>query len=140
MIAMDFEEIKRSLPHRFPFLMIDRIHFLDPGKRVVASKNISGNDIVFLGHFPGKSIYPGVMITEAIAQAAGIVLKERGGKAAEMMLAHSDIRFLRPVIPGDRLTIEVRTEKVARAGAVVAARVKVLDKLVAKGRMVLKTA
>src|SRR5512147_1310563 len=78
-MQLDFEEIKKLLPQRFPFLMIDRVVEIEPGKHAVALKNISGNDMVFLGHFPEKAVMPGALIIEAMAQTA-IILFATGGK------------------------------------------------------------
>jgi 3-hydroxyacyl-[acyl-carrier-protein] dehydratase len=138
-MILTFEDIKAILPHRFPFLFVDQVEFLTAGERIVAIKNISGNESCFLGHFPKKAIFPGVLITEAIAQAAGILLI---GKEAhtypELLLAHSDIRFFRPVVPGDQIRIEVEAGKVMKMGAIVAGKATVSGVLVAKGRLTLK--
>jgi 3-hydroxyacyl-[acyl-carrier-protein] dehydratase len=138
-MIMDFEDIRRILPHGFPFLLVDRVQFLDVGKRIIALKNISGNDWCFLGHFPEKAIFPGVLIIEAVAQAAGILLfGKKRHPGTEVTLAHSDIRFLHPVVPGDQLTIEVNAIKVMRIGALVSGEVTVAGVMVARGKLTLK--
>jgi 3-hydroxyacyl-[acyl-carrier-protein] dehydratase len=138
-MTLDFEDIRRILPHGFPFLFVDRVQFLDVGKRIIALKNISGNDWYFLGHFPEKAIFPGVLIIEAIAQTAGILLfGKKRHPGGEVTLAHSDVRFLHPVVPGDQLTIEVNAIKVMRIGALVSAEVTIGGVMVAKGKLTLK--
>jgi beta-hydroxyacyl-ACP dehydratase FabZ len=109
---MDIREIARHLPHRYPFLLIDRVIELDPGKRVVALKNVTCNEPFFPGHFPGDPIMPGVLIVEALAQAGAVLLlhdmADREGKLV-YFTGIDKARFRRTVVPGDqlRLTVEV---------------------------------
>jgi 3-hydroxyacyl-[acyl-carrier-protein] dehydratase len=108
---MDINEIREYLPHRYPFLLVDRVVELEVGKSIVAYKNISINEDCFNGHFPDFPVFPGVLITEAMAQAAGILgFKTMGKKPADgslYMFAGTDkLRFRRPVVPGDRLQLE----------------------------------
>jgi 3-hydroxyacyl-[acyl-carrier-protein] dehydratase len=117
--AMDIGEVLEHLPHRFPFLLIDRIRTVELGKRIVALKNVTINEPFFQGHFPGRPIMPGVLILEAMAQAAGIlVFKTQGNKPqadSVYYLAGIDkARFKRPVVPGDQLEIEVVLERGVR--------------------------
>ncbi len=117
--AMDIGEVLEHLPHRFPFLLIDRIRELDLGKRILALKNVTINEPFFQGHFPQRPIMPGVLILEAMAQAAGIlVFRTQGDKPDEnsvYYLAGIDkARFKRPVVPGDQLEIEVTLERGVR--------------------------
>jgi beta-hydroxyacyl-ACP dehydratase FabZ len=102
-------EIMELLPHRYPFLMVDRIVEWDPGKRIVGIKNVSINEPFFQGHFPGQPIMPGVMIIEALAQVGGILaLKAMGGGKRIAYFAGIDAcKFRRPVFPGDQLRLEV---------------------------------
>jgi beta-hydroxyacyl-ACP dehydratase FabZ len=102
-------EIMELLPHRFPFLLIDRIVELDPGKRIVAIKNVTINEPFFQGHFPGHPIMPGVLIIEAMAQAGGILaLKALGGEKRIAYFATIDnCKFRKPVVPGDQLRLEL---------------------------------
>jgi 3-hydroxyacyl-[acyl-carrier-protein] dehydratase len=138
-MILSFDDIKRILPHGFPFLFVDRVQFLDVGKRIIALKNISGNEWCFLGHFPEKAIFPGVLLIEAIAQTAGILLfGKKRHPGTEVTLAHSDIRFLHPVVPGDQLVIEVNAIKVMRTGAFVRSEVTAAGVTVAKGKLTLK--
>jgi len=109
---MDIHEILRHLPHRYPIILIDRILELDPGKRVVAIKNVSINEPVFMGHFPHYPVMPGVLIIEAMAQAAAVLSFVSMGKKpdADSVYYFAGIdgaRFKRPVGPGDQVRLEV---------------------------------
>jgi 3-hydroxyacyl-[acyl-carrier-protein] dehydratase len=107
---MDIDHIMSLLPHRYPFLLIDRILEVTPGERIVALKNVTINEPFFNGHFPGFPIMPGVLIVEAIAQAGGaLLLSEFADHAEKLMLfaAIDNARFRKPVRPGDQLRIEV---------------------------------
>lgn len=115
---MDIQEIRKYLPHRYPFLLVDRVVELIEGDRIVAYKNVSINEQVFEGHFPQMPIFPGVMIVEAMAQAAGILgFKTQDKTPADgsiYLFAGADkVRFKRQVVPGDRLQLEAKiiTEK-----------------------------
>ena len=114
----DVQEIMRLLPHRYPFLLVDRIVEWEPGKRIVGIKNVTINEPYFEGHFPGYPIMPGVLIVEALAQAGGFfALKEMGGEKKIAFFAGIDnCKFRRPVVPGDRLRLEVSL--IARKGPV----------------------
>ncbi|WP_423895040.1 3-hydroxyacyl-ACP dehydratase FabZ [Candidatus Pelagadaptatus aseana] len=108
---MDVREIKEYLPHRYPFLLVDRVEELVEGEYIRAYKNITANEDVFNGHFPEMPIFPGVMIVEAMAQASGILgFKTQGKKAGEgslyLFAGVDNVRFRRQVIPGDRLYLE----------------------------------
>lgn len=111
---MDINEIREFLPHRYPFLLVDRVVDLDvEGKRITAYKNVTVNEPFFNGHFPQHPIMPGVLIIEAMAQAAGILgFKMMGAKPADGTLYYfvgSDkLRFRQPVVPGDRLQLDAR--------------------------------
>ena len=102
-------EIMDQLPHRYPFLLVDRVLELEAGKRIVAIKNVTINEPFFNGHFPGYPVMPGVLIVEALAQAGGIIaLKELGGgKRIAYFAAIDNCKFRRPVVPGDQLRLEV---------------------------------
>lgn len=102
-------EIMELLPHRYPFLLVDRIVEWDPGKRIVGVKNVTINEPYFQGHFPGHPIMPGVLIVEALAQTGGILaLKAMGGGTRIAYFTGIDnCRFRRPVVPGDQLRLEI---------------------------------
>ncbi len=108
--ALDINEIQHILPHRFPFLLIDRVVDLDRRKRIVAIKNVSINEPFFAGHFPGLPVMPGVLIVEAMAQAGGVLLFTEVEDRESKLVLFTGIeraRFRRPVVPGDQLRIEV---------------------------------
>lgn len=111
---MDIPEIQSIIPHRYPFLLIDRIVEIDPFKRIVAIKNVTINEPFFQGHFPGAPVVPGVIIIEAMAQA-GAVLLFREVKDREKKLLYfasiEDAKFRKPVRPGDQLVLEVTVLK-----------------------------
>ena len=110
MAVMEIEAIKKILPHRYPFLLVDRVLELED-KRIVAIKNVSGNEDYFNGHFPDKPLMPGVLQVEAMAQSGGIMLLARHVEDAEdLLVVFSNIskaRFRKSVIPGDQLRMEV---------------------------------
>ena len=119
MSEMDVYEVIAHLPQRFPFLLIDRVKEFEPGKRIVALKNVSVNEPYFPGHFPQRPIMPGVLILEAMAQAAGILsFRSRGVKPDENSVYYyvgiDRARFKKPVVPGDQLEIEVHVERELR--------------------------
>jgi 3-hydroxyacyl-[acyl-carrier-protein] dehydratase len=104
------DEIKRRLPHRYPFLLVDRVLEIEEGQRCKALKNITGNEFFFQGHFPGHPVFPGVLIIEAMAQAAGLAaytLEPDAGNRWVLFAGIDKARFKRPVVPGDQLIIEV---------------------------------
>ncbi|MGA8051146.1 MAG: 3-hydroxyacyl-ACP dehydratase FabZ [Burkholderiales bacterium] len=120
MTEMDIRVVLDHLPQRFPFLMIDRIKEFEAGKRIVALKNVTVNEPYFPGHFPYKPIMPGVLILEAMAQAAGVlVFRSSGERPTERSLYYyagiDNARFKKPVIPGDQLEIEVVIQAVKRS-------------------------
>lgn len=110
---MDIQEILETLPHRYPFLLVDRILELEPGRRALGVKNVTMNEPFFQGHFPGHPIMPGVLLIEAMAQVAGVLaLKTSGERDCVVYFMGIDrARFRRPVVPGDRLVIGVDVKK-----------------------------
>ena len=113
---IDIQEILDLLPHRYPFLLVDRVTDYQLGERIHAYKNITFNEPCFTGHFPGQPIFPGVLILEALAQAAGVLGFKTKGKTDELYLyaGIDKARFKRPVVPGDRLDFEVHLIKERR--------------------------
>jgi 3-hydroxyacyl-[acyl-carrier-protein] dehydratase len=113
-VVIEHHELGRYIPHRHPFLLIDRITQIEPFKRVVAIKNVTGSEYFFAGHFPDRPVMPGVLIIEAMAQAAATLATystpEERGKII-FFAAIEGARFRRPVVPGDTLVIEVTVEK-----------------------------
>lgn len=106
------------LPHRYPFLLIDRVLDYTPGESLTAIKNVSINEPIFTGHFPGMPIFPGVLILEAMAQATGILgfktVTERAENELYLFAAIDEARFKRPVVPGDTMVIDVKFLKERR--------------------------
>lgn len=116
---MDINEIKNLLPHRYPFLLVDRVLEFNPGESLVGIKNVSVNEPFFQGHFPEKPVMPGVLIIEALAQATGLLAFSTENKGAERetlyyLVGIDNARFKQPVIPGDQLRLEVTVTKQKR--------------------------
>jgi len=112
-VTIDIEEIERIIPHRFPFLLVDRVIEIEEGRRGVGIKNVTANEWFFEGHFPGRKIMPGVLIVEALAQVAAVTLlrgADTGGKLP-LFGGIEQLRFRRPVVPGDQLRLEFELEK-----------------------------
>ncbi len=112
-LPLEAADIMRIIPHRYPFLLIDRVVELEPGQRVVAIKNVTANEPQFTGHFPDRPIMPGVLMVEALAQAGAVAvlsLPAYRGKLA-LFAGIDDCRFRRTVLPGDTLRLEVTIEK-----------------------------
>jgi 3-hydroxyacyl-[acyl-carrier-protein] dehydratase len=112
-MPMDVNAVMKILPHRFPFLLVDRIVELEHGKRCVGIKNVSINEPFFPGHFPGHPVMPGVLIIEAMAQVAGIMAylasDDETKKKVSYFMAIDSAKFRKPVVPGDQLRIEITT-------------------------------
>jgi len=134
---IEIREIMAMLPHAYPFLLVDRIVEIEPGKRVVGIKNVTYNEPFFPGHFPGRPIMPGVLIVEAMAQAAGILvfnsLPEEDRKKTVFFLGMDNVRFRKPVIPGDQLRLEMEITKHRQAIWGFKGKAVVDGKLVAEG-------
>ncbi len=115
-MTMDIHEILRKLPHRYPFLMVDRVLELEHGKRIKALKNVTANEPYFLGHFPRRPVMPGVMMLEALAQAAALLSFDAlDAKADDNSLYYfagiDSARFKRPVEPGDQMILDVTLDR-----------------------------
>lgn len=137
-IAMDISEIMRYLPHRYPFLLLDRVTECVPGEHLKAYKNVSANEPFFQGHFPGQPVMPGVLILEAMAQATGVfamcTLGTLPGEDSIYYFVGVDgARFRKPVLPGDRLEILIKPIRHSRGIWKVAAQASVDGVLVCSG-------
>ena len=119
---MDIQEILKRLPHRYPFLLVDRVLELEKGKRILALKNVTMNEPFFAGHFPNRPVMPGVMMLEALAQAAAILAFDDMGVRPDddtvfYFVGIDNARFKRPVVPGDQLILHATLDR-AKAGIV----------------------
>ncbi len=115
--TLECEEIQRIIPHRYPFLLVDRILELEEGKRAVGVKNVTAGDFFFHGHFPGRPLMPGVLIIEALAQVGAVALLSRPEHAGKLALfaGIDNARFRHQVLPGDQLRLEVEIVKQKRS-------------------------
>ncbi len=132
---LDINDIQKILPHRYPFLLVDKVVTLEEGRRCVGIKNVTINDNFFTGHFPGRPIMPGVLVIEAMAQVAGILMLSRSqnrGKIAYFM-SMDKVKFRRPVVPGDQLWMEVEVVKLKAKTGQVHARALVDEMVVCEG-------
>lgn len=108
---MNSEQIEKWLPHRYPFLLVDRVMELKPGESILALKNVTYNEPFFTGHFPGLKLMPGVLIVEALAQAGGILLYHSLPEPEKVVMVLSkieEVKFRKPVVPGDQLKLSVQ--------------------------------
>ncbi len=139
-LPLKAEEIQRILPHRYPFLLVDRIIALEPGKRIVGLKNVSINEPFFQGHFPGRPIMPGVLIVESLAQVGGILAllstPENMGNPSIYLMGLDKVRFRQPVVPGDQLRLEVETLRSGKKFWKMDGKAYVNDTLVMEGEMI----
>ncbi len=139
---LDVVEIQKILPHRYPFLLVDRITKMDEGKNIIGYKNVSISEPVFEGHFPGHPIYPGVMILEGMAQAGGILaLKSAGLNEEELktkviyFMSIDGAKFRSPVRPGDRLEYRIEVVKLRKNLIVLDGKAFVDDTLVSEAQL-----
>jgi 3-hydroxyacyl-[acyl-carrier-protein] dehydratase len=111
---LDLNQIKQVLPHRYPFLLVDRVLEYEAGKRIIGLKNVTANEHFFQGHFPAEPIMPGVLILEALAQVGAImVLKELKAEGQVVLFAGMDgVAFRRKVVPGDQLRLEAEVDRI----------------------------
>ena len=137
-MELDVREIQKIIPHRFPFLLIDRVVELEPNIKLVAIKNVSINEHFFVGHFPNEKVMPGVLIVEAMAQAGCIYFyysKNMQGKNLIYYLAKVEAKFIAPVVPGDQLRIEVTSIKLMPKAGFLKIQAFVKDKLVTEAQV-----
>lgn len=132
---MEREEIEKLIPHRPPFLWIDRVEELEAGERCVAVLHVDPENPIFGGHFPGRPILPGVLIIEAVAQTAGVMLGAAGPAERALLAAVNRFKFLRPVVPGECLHIETRKLTQTAAMAYIEGTITVNGEKVASGEL-----
>lgn len=140
MSSMDIHQVLEYLPHRYPFLLIDRVLSCEAGKRIHAIKNVTVNEPFFSGHFPHHPVMPGVLIIEALAQAAAILsFRTMGHKADDRSVYYfvgiDHARFKRPVGPGDTLVLEVELKRYARSMWIFSATARVNDNVVTEAEL-----
>jgi len=138
--AMSFEDVRASLKQRFPMIMVDSVISIEPGKSIRTIKNVTGNEIHFLGHFPEAAVMPGTLIVEAIGQSASILFSKTTGTGmapGEFLVLGSinEMRFLAPVVPGDRMEMRIQVLKFIEDFAVIEAVAEVDGAIVAKGKL-----
>ncbi len=137
---MDIHQILEKLPHRYPFLLVDRVLEMEPGKRIKALKNVTINEPFFVGHFPHRPVMPGVLILEALAQAAALLAFSVEGEGTDhnsviYFVGIDAARFKRPVEPGDQLTLEVEVDRVRAGIHKFHVRAKVGEELAAEAQL-----
>jgi 3-hydroxyacyl-[acyl-carrier-protein] dehydratase len=135
---MDIQKIQSLLPHRYPFLLVDRVVECEPGRRLVAIKNVTVNEPFFQGHFPSKPVMPGVLLIEAMAQATGLLAMESADvpkEAIYYLVGVDKARFKQPVVPGDQVRLEVEVLKHRRDIWVFTAEAKVGDNIAASAEI-----
>jgi 3-hydroxyacyl-[acyl-carrier-protein] dehydratase len=139
--TLDIEGVLHRLPHRFPFLLVDRVLSVTPGKSIVALKNVTANEAYFVGHFPGHPVMPGVLVLEALAQAGGVLAWESVTEAERIWILYlvgiDEARFKQPVRPGDQLTLKVELVQRRRNLWRFEARAEVAGKLVAEAEFLM---
>jgi len=140
-MRIDFQEIKKLIPQRYPFIMIDRVLEVVPGKHAVAIKNVSGNEAFVQGHFPEKAVMPGALILEAMAQTAIVLFALHANRPDESkkplyFFGSAKARFLHPAVPGDQITIRVQNIKTLPTGACVSGEAFVEGKKITEAEMI----
>jgi 3-hydroxyacyl-[acyl-carrier-protein] dehydratase len=138
--VMSFEEVRAALKQRFPMLMVDTVISLEPGKSIRTTKNVTGNELHFLGHFPEHAVMPGTLIVEAIGQSASILFSKTTGTGMQpgeflVLGAINEMRFLVPVVPGNTLEMEIQVLKFIEGFALVEAVATVGGTAVARGKL-----
>jgi 3-hydroxyacyl-[acyl-carrier-protein] dehydratase len=137
---MDIRAILETLPHRYPMLLVDRVLECEPGKRILALKNVTINEPFFNGHFPRLPVMPGVLVVEALAQAAAVLAfrtaeTKSDEKSIYYLVGIDDARFKRPVVPGDQLLLEVTADRIGRDLMKFSAEARVGDALAAEATL-----
>ncbi len=136
---IDIIEIMKLLPHRYPFIMVDRILTIDPGKEITGLKNVTINEPYFQGHFPGRPVMPGVLILEGMAQVGGVLAffanPEAVGSKLLFFAGIDKARFRKPVVPGDQLILKLEMIRQKRTIMIMGAKAFVDDQLVAEAEL-----
>lgn len=138
--SMDIYEVLRQLPHRYPFLLVDKVLECKPGESIIALKNVTFNENFFPGHFPERPVMPGVLIIEALAQATGLLAFATAGRTPEddelyYFVGIDKARFKRPVRPGDQLLLKAELQRTIRGIWKFAARAEVDERVVAQAEI-----
>jgi beta-hydroxyacyl-ACP dehydratase FabZ len=141
-LPLQVEDILKILPHRYPFLLVDRVTEMEPNKRVVGIKNVSVNEPFFQGHFPGTPIMPGVLIIEAMAQVGGVLARlsrpevlEKDREGPIFFMAMDKVKFRRPVVPGDQIVFELEALRTGSKVWKMAGKAFVQGELVAEAEL-----
>jgi 3-hydroxyacyl-[acyl-carrier-protein] dehydratase len=139
-MTMDIRAILERLPHRYPMLLVDRVLECEPGKRILALKNVTINEPFFNGHFPKLPVMPGVLVVEALSQAAAVLAFVTGGKKSDeksiyYLVGIDDARFKRPVVPGDQLLLDVTANRMGRELMKFSAQARVGETLAAEATL-----
>ena len=137
-MIIEADEIEGIIPHRYPFLLVDRIVEIEVGKRAVGIKNVTANEWFFEGHFPGRKVMPGVLIVEAMAQAGGFLLLntvENAETKVVYFMGIDGVRFRRPVLPGDQLRFELKMVSFRRSTCKMTGEAFVGDQLACEAEM-----
>jgi 3-hydroxyacyl-[acyl-carrier-protein] dehydratase len=137
-MELNIRQIQEIIPHRYPFLLIDKVLDVQPNEKLVAVKNVTVNEPFFVGHFPNEKVMPGVLILEAMAQAGCIYFyysKGLQGKSLIYYLGKVEAKFMQPVVPGDQLKIEISSVKLMSKAGILKGRAFVKDKVVAEAEV-----
>jgi len=136
-VTLNSVDIMNTIPHRFPFLFVDKVEILEEGKKAIGYKNVTMNEDVFNGHFPGSPIFPGVLSIEAMAQTAGVLMLRLPTTKGKLVyfLSIKEVKFRKPVLPGDVLVMEIEVLRFGGRIAVIKSCAKVNGEIVVEAEM-----